>query len=228
MAQELHTPFCSATDVIDTLKFRHACKVMDANKKIPDEIFHTILEAAHLSPSSFGYEPWKFLVVQSPELREKLKPLTWGAQNTLPTASHFVLILARTAKTMRYDSDYIQHMMRDVHHLSEEHIEKRTQFYRTFQESDFKLLESDRAIFDWACKQTYIALANMMTTAAALGVDSCPIEGFKQDEVNQLLKSDFGVDTDTFQISVMCAFGYRINPQPQKTRQPLEEIVDWL
>lgn len=218
---------CTDTQALDVMHFRHACKVMDENKKIPEDTFHTILEAGRLSPSSFGYEPWKFLVVQSSALREKLLPVTWGAQNTLRTASHFVLILARTAKSMRYYSDYIQRMMRDIHHLPEEHIQKREQFYRIFQEEDFHLLESERAMFDWASKQTYIALANMMTIAASLGVDSCPVEGFKMDAVNELLASDFGIDTSEFRISVMCAFGYRVNEPKPKTRQPMEDIVAW-
>lgn len=215
------------THILNAFQFRHACKVMDANRTIPAALFQTILEAARLSPSSFGFEPWKFLVVQDKALREKLQPLTWGAQNTLPTASHFVIALARTGKSMRYDSDYIQHMMQDIHHLPDEVIEKRRGFYQQFQTADFNLLESDRAMFDWACKQTYIALANMMTTAAFLEVDSCPIEGFKQQETNALLASDFGVDTSEFQIAYMLALGYRVNPQSEKTRQPMDEITQW-
>ncbi|MBN2866863.1 MAG: NAD(P)H-dependent oxidoreductase [Thiotrichales bacterium] len=215
------------TQPLKAFDFRHACKVMDANQKIPAATFNTILEAGRLSPSSFGYEPWRFLVVQNTELREKLKAQTWGAQNTLPQSSHFVMILARTAKSMRYDSDYIQYMMQDIHHLSPEHIEKRKGFYETFQRSDFNLLDDERAMWDWASKQTYIALANMMTVAAQLEVDSCPVEGFKQAEVNALLASDFGIDTTEFQVSVMVAFGYRVNPQNPKTRQPMADICEW-
>lgn len=207
--------------------FRHACKIMDAERKIPAEEFDTILEAARLSPSSFGYEPWRFLVVQNPELRTKLKPLTWGAQNTLPTASHFVIALTRTAQGMRYDAEHVQHMMHDIHHLSEEHIQKRKAVYEHFQKSDFNLLENDRYLLDWASKQTYIALANMMTVAAQMGIDTCPIEGFKAQEVNSLLASDFGVDTQQFQIAYMLAFGYRVNPQNPKTRQPQADIFQW-
>lgn len=216
------------SQIMEAFEFRHACKVMDPNKKIPDETFDTILEAARLSPSSFGFEPWQFLVIQNRDLREKLKPLTWGAQNTLPTASHFIVALARTGKSMRYDRDYIQHMMADVHHLPEEAIAKRRSFYQTFQESDFNLLESDRAIFDWATKQTYIALGNMMTAAAFMQIDSCPIEGFKRAEVNALLASDFGIDTSEYQIAYMLALGYRVNDQLPKTRQSKEDIVQWL
>ena len=75
--------------IIDAYYFRHACKTFDADKTISDQDFATILETGRLSPSSFGYEPWRFLVVQDRALRDKLKPAVWGAQGTLPTASHF-------------------------------------------------------------------------------------------------------------------------------------------
>ena len=213
--------------IIEAFHFRHACKVFDAQKKINDDDFMTILETGRLSPSSFGFEPWKFLVVQNSELREKLKPVTWGAQGTLPTASHFVVILARKQKSMRYDSDYITHMMYDVHKIPEEQAEQRRNFYQVFQEKDFKLFESERAMFDWAGKQTYIALGNMMTAAAMLGIDSCPIEGFKADEVEKLMAEEFGVNTEEFGVAVMVAFGYRVNEQPEKTRQSMEDISQW-
>jgi len=213
--------------IIDAFHFRHACKVFDERKQIPDEDFQTILETGRLSPSSFGFEPWKFLVVQNMEMREKLKAATWGAQGTLPTASHFVVILARKQPTLLAESDYITHMMYDIHHIPKEQAEMRRGFYKTFQEEDFNLLESERATFDWAGKQTYIALGNMMTTAAMLGIDSCPIEGFKAQEVEQIMAEAFGVDTETFGVAVMVAFGYRVELQKPKTRQPMEDIVTW-
>ncbi len=212
---------------LEMMNFRHACKVFDETKKISDEDFQYILEAARLSPSSFGYEPWHFLVVQDMGLREKLKEHAWGAQGTLPTASHFVVALARTGKTTRYDSDYIEHMMADIHHLPEDVRTKRRSYYQAFQEKDFHLLESERAMFDWACKQTYIALANMMNAAAYIKIDSCPVEGFVADDLNKLLSDEFNIDTSVFQAAYMVAFGYRKDPQKEKNRQPLEDIVSW-
>ena len=99
---------------LEAMKFRHATKEFDSTKKISDEDFDTVLEYGILSPSSFGFEPWKFLVVQNENLRTKLKEFSWGAQGTLPTASHFMIILARKEKGMKYDSTYIKHMMNDV------------------------------------------------------------------------------------------------------------------
>jgi len=214
-------------EILKAYNFRHACKIFDAEKKISDEDFETILEVARLSPSSFGFEPWKFLLVQSMELREKLLPVTWGAQNTLPTASHYMIILARKQQSMKFDSTYISHMMYDVHHIPQEMAEMRRGFYKTFQEDDFKLLESERATFDWACRQSYIALGNMMSTAAMLGIDSCPIEGFKAQELEQLMAEEFGIDTEEFGVAVMVAFGYRVDEQKPKTRQSLEQITQW-
>ena len=211
----------------EMMKFRHACKVFDDNKKIPDEDFQYILEAARLSPSSFGFEPWHFLIVQDPILREKLKVHTWGAQGTLPTASHFVITLARTAKTMRFDSDYIEYMMAQVHHIPEEGRIKRKAFYKEFQEKDFNLIHSDKTMLDWAVKQTYIALANMMNAAAFINIDSCPIEGFKEEPVNRLLAEEFNIDTSLYKVAYMVAFGYRKDPQNEKTRQKLKDITSW-
>lgn len=211
---------------LEAMKFRHACKEFDKTKKISDEDFHTILEAGRLSPSSFGFEPWKFLVIENEELKEKLKVFTWGAQGTLPTASHFVIILAR--KNMRYDSKYIEHMMKDIKKMPEEAQQAYTKFYGDFQTKDFKLLENERTLFDWACKQTYIAMANMLTGAAYLGIDSCPIEGFDVDAAENFLKSDLGIDTKEFGISVMLAFGYRkAAPKRGMMRQELNDIVKY-
>ncbi|MCK5697307.1 MAG: nitroreductase family protein, partial [Gammaproteobacteria bacterium] len=130
---------------IKMMQFRHACKVFDDTKKISDDDFLYILESARLSPSSFGFEPWHFLVIQKSVLREKLKALTWGAQGTLPTASHFIVTLVRTGKSMRFDRDYIESIMKNTHNIPEEARSKRKEFYQEFQQNDFKLLNNEQA-----------------------------------------------------------------------------------
>lgn len=213
---------------IDAMKFRFANKEFECEKKISDEDFKTILDMGRLSPSSFGFEPWKFVVVQNPTLRSKLQAFTWGAQGQLPTASHFVLILARKASQMRHDSEYITHILKDIKGLPEDVQELYKDFFANFQKNDFKLLGNDRALFDWSCKQTYIALSNMLTGAAFMGIDSCAIEGFDIDKTNEFLKNDLNIDTQEFGISVMAAFGYRKNePSREKSRQDLDDIMVW-
>ena len=213
--------------IIEAFQFRHACKEFDVRRKITDEDFEFILETARLSPSSFGFEPWHFVVVQNPEKRALLKEVAWGAPLKLETASHFVLGLTRKPILMRYDSDYIRWFMREIQQLPEEVIKGRRAFFKTFQLSDFDL-NLERTLFDWASKQCYIALGNMMTSAAMIGIDSCPIEGFKQKETEQLLKEQFDVDTERFGLSYMLALGYRANKAQVKTRRSLDEIVSRL
>ena len=100
--------------------------------------------------------------------------------------------------------------------------------YKQFQTHDIKVLETDRTLFDWTSKQTYIPLANMMTGAALIGIDSCPIEGFNYDEVNRIL-----VDAEIFEpqewgVSVMVTFGYRAKEIKAKYRKPIEDVVKWV
>ncbi len=214
-------------EIIEAFNFRHACKKFDSEKKISAQDFNFILETGRLSPSSFGFEPWNFLVVQNIQLREKLRGLTWGGQGQIPTASHLLVVLARKSYFMKYDSQYIQSFMKDVQNLPENIIEMKRNVYQKFLENDFKLLDNERAVFDWACKQTYIPLTNMMTAAAMIGIDSCPMEGFEADKINELLAGDFDIDTEKFGVSCMVAFGYRDTEPPAKTRQPLENIIIW-
>ena len=213
--------------IIEAFNSRHACKEFNPEKKISDQDFAFILEAGRLSPSSFGFEPWKFLVTQNQDLREKLKEHTWGGKKQIPTASHLLVILARKSYFMKYDSQYMKEFMKNVKQLSDEAIRTKTGYIENFQKNDFKLLESERAIFDWACRQTYISLGNMMTAAALIGIDSCPMEGFNIEKINVVLEKNFDIDVAKFGISCMVAFGYRNAEPGQKTRQSIDDIVTW-
>ncbi|MGY6648054.1 NAD(P)H-dependent oxidoreductase [Wenyingzhuangia sp. IMCC45574] len=220
-------PNIEKKDIIEAFEYRHATKEFDATKKLSKEDINFILQTANLSPSSFGFEPWHFIVVQDQELRELLKPVAWGAPVKLDTASHFILGLSMKAPLTKWDSDYIMHMMKDVKQLPQDVIEIYNKFYREFQERDFKL-DSDEKLFDWASKQTYIALGNMMTAAALNGIDSCPIEGFHKEKTEALLAEKFGVDTEKYGMSYMVAFGHRkAAPEFPKSRRNIEDIVTW-
>ncbi|TCI93715.1 NAD(P)H-dependent oxidoreductase [Tenacibaculum sp. M341] len=223
----MKTPNIPQEEIINAFKYRHATKEFDATKKLSDSDINFILKIANLSPSSFGFEPWHFIVVQDKELRELLKPVAWGAPLKLDTASHFILGLSMKAPMTKWDTDYIDHMMKEVKQLPEDVVEMYSKFYREFQERDFNL-DTDKKLFDWASKQTYIALGNMMTAAALSGIDSCPIEGFHQEKVEALLQEKFDVDTTKYGLSFMVAFGYRkAEPAHPKTRRNIEDIVTW-
>ena len=211
-------------ELLETYYFRHAAKEFDPNKKISEEDFQFILETGRLSPSSGGNEPWKFLVVQSPEFREELAPLAYGAVKQLPTSSHFVLILAR--KDLTYDNPYLIKQQTEVLGMPVDLFNTMRAGYDQFY-SDLHL-DTDRALLDWASKSTYIALGNMMTAAAHIGIDSCPIEGFRLDAVNDLLQKKGLLGDDEFSLSVMVAFGYRVREGRPKRRSPIEELAQFV
>ena len=223
----MNTPNIARETILNAFQFRHATKEFDTTKTISNEDIDFILKTANLSPSSFGFEPWHFIVVQDKDLRELLKPVAWGAPLKLDTASHFVLGLSMKASMVKHDADYIMHMMKDVKQFPAEVIDIYSKFYREFQERDFDL-DTDKKLFDWSSKQTYIALGNMMTSAALVGIDSCPIEGFHQEKAETLLQEKFGVDTTKYGLSFMVAFGYRkAAPEFAKSRRNFEDVVSW-
>lgn len=215
--------------LLEVLKKRFACKSFDPSKRVSDEDFHMILEAARLSPSSFGMEPWKFLVIENPELKKELAEISVGGRASLTGANRFVIILARKRTDLLADSDYVTHMLTDIHHLPPQAETIRRDYYRKFQTCDSKVAATDESLFAWTCRQTYIAMESMLLMAAALGIDSCPIEGFEWEEVNQLLIEKKLFDPAHFGVAYMAGFGYaKDGPKHQKTRQPLSDIVEYV
>lgn len=202
---------------------RHPC--LRPRQKISDSDFEAILQAGRLSPSSVGSEPWQFLVVQNRELRAQLKPVSWGMATQVDDASHLVVILAK--KNARYDSPFFDDIIARRGFTGQAAEAARAK-YAHFQIHDADILASERSVFDWACKQTYIAMANMMTAAAALGIDSCPIEGFDYAEVNRILSGAGCFDAQEWGVSVMLTFGYRAADIKPKSRKPMEEVVRWI
>lgn len=213
-------------EILNAYHFRHATKVFDDSRKITAEDFEFILETGRLSPSSIGFEPWKFLIVQKPELRQRLSEVSSGAQKQLATASHFVVILARTDAS--YNSPYAEYMLKEIKGMPDDVFELTSAAYENFQNNQ-RLLENPKTLFDWASKQTYIALGNMMTSAALIGIDSCPIEGFSYQDVHRILEEEGLLEDGAWDISMMAAFGYRIEePKREKSRQSLDKITQWI
>jgi nitroreductase len=215
-------------DILKAAKWRSAIKQFDPDKKISDENFEFLLEMARFSPSSFGLEQWNLIVVQSksPPLYDQLKlAVEWGAELQFDTASHFVIF---TSRNVEPESDYFAHMKRDIQKLSEEDLRISIGYLEEFQ-NDLLDLTDTRKRHDWAGKQAYIAMANMMLAAAEIGIDSCPIEGFDMADVEKILNENNIIDLNVDRVAAMCAFGYRAGRPPHaKTRRPMDEIVRWV
>ena len=203
---------------VEALAFRHACKIFDETKKINDEELTYILEAGRKAPSSFGMEPWKFLVITNKELKEKLKPVCWN-QPQITTCSHLVVILAAIDAVKPEFGEVERKFKR------REMPQEKVDFYINLYASHLaNTLSSDENIYSWTAKQTGIAMGNMMTAAAIKGVDSCAIEGFEKEKVEEIL----GLDLTKYRLSVIIAFGYRINEQSSQLIEPLENVVEFI
>lgn len=222
---ELRTDTARGEALIEALRTRFACKRYDPNGHISDSDFNTILEAARLSPSSFGFEPWKLLVIEDRGLLGDVLACSWGAKRN---ADRTVIILAR--RGVDAQSDWVHHIARDVQGLSKDDETARLQAFAGFQQDDLDVLENDRTLFDWAGKQTYIALANMLTAAALLGVDATPVEGYNAQALNALLIRRGLIDPAEWGVSVLAQFGVH-DPSHRpvhKTRRPFAEVVEYV
>lgn len=196
--------------------FRHACKIFDTAKKIDSRDFEFILETARLTPTSFGMEGVRIMVITNDELKKKIKPLCWN-QNQIDTCSHLVVFKTRT-KDLQPGSQWVKDKFaqRD---LPQEVLEKYLELYANFHKS-----LKCKDIYEWGTRQAYSMFSSMITSAAVLEIDSCPIEGFEKENLENLLE----IDTNEEEISLVCTFGYRVNPQPQKFRLSLDEMCEFI
>lgn len=204
------------SEFLKAMAFRHACKRFDTSKTIPEDQFESMLEVARISPSSFGMEPWRLIVVRNPNLRKALKPSCWN-QDQITEASELV-IFTTDNDAVRSGTPYVRKMF-ERRGLSEEAVDTYMGVYENYLEP---LEEDELLLQNWTAKQCYIACANMMTYAATLGIDSCPIEGFDREEVEAILDLP-----EERSVALICAFGYRINPQGEHMRLPLSQIVEY-
>ena len=212
--------------ILEILNFRHACKEFDSSKKISDSDFEIILKGGQLSPSSMGIEPWKFLVIQNESLREELATVSWGGKKQIPSCSHLVILLSRMPKELKHDSSYIHHLLTEVKQMPQEAVENFKGVVKMIEDTRFQ--NNEKALLNYSCLQTYIAAANMMTVSAMQQIDSCAMGGYDQKAVEEILIKHNLLNKDEFYLTLMIAFGYRINEPTPKTRQSLNDLGVWV
>lgn len=184
--------------LLDTLRHRYATKKFDATRRISPEAWTALEESLVLAPSSFGLQPWKFLVIESPEIRRQLREESWN-QPQVTDASHFVVFTARTDLTGDDITAHIERMA-EVQNSS---VEALTPMQGMI--SGFAGNMTAEMRYAWNVRQVYIALGQFMTSAAALGLDSCPMEGISAAAYDRVL----GLEGSGFATAVACAVGYR-------------------
>ncbi len=186
----------TTSELITALNRRYATKVFDPAKKIPADTWAALEESLVLTPSSFGLQPWKFLIVQDQELREKLVPHTW-MQRQVADCSHLVVMTVKKSLDIG-DVDAFVTRMAEVRGGTADSLAGFRKMIAGIQSQGYMSK-------DWAKMQAYIALGQFMTACALLGIDTCPMEGFVPEKYDEILSLEArGLTT-----AVLCPAGYR-------------------
>jgi nitroreductase len=206
--------------LLASLRARYACKQFDPSRRIADADWRALEQALLLAPSSFGLQPWRFVVVQDPALRERLLPASWG-QRPVVDASHFVVFAARRGLSMD-DADRHLRRIAEVRGVTLESLAWYRQRLQPFVVPGKPVAEVDA----WCARQTYLALGVFLASAALLGLDACPMEGLEPERYDEIL------DLPARGFGTLCAAaaGYRAATDAYqhaaKVRFDVEDVIE--
>jgi nitroreductase len=212
--------FASSDTLLNALQWRYATKAFDANRQIDAPTWASLEQALVLTASSYGLQPWKFLVITDASIRRELRPHSWN-QSQITDCSHLVVLLKKRTITAS-DADRLIEAIAQARGIETSVLAG----YRQMIQVD--LIDGPRSqiIGQWAANQVYIALGNLLSSAALLGVDTCAIEGFSPRDYDRILD----LESDDYQSCVVCACGYRSSDDNYanlaKVRYPASDLIE--
>jgi nitroreductase len=206
----------------EAFNWRYATKRFDPSKKIPSADWKVLEGALQMAPSSFGLQPWRFIVITNPELRAKLQPHSWN-QPQITEASHLIVLAAKTSVDTPYIDSFLNQLCAE-RGVPAENLAGYRQLIIDFTSSLTKV----DGIEAWATHQLYIALGSLLLTAALLKVDACPLEGIDPNQYNAILN----LPAQGYSAKVACALGYRSGSDAaaasKKIRFPTSQIFSYI
>lgn len=203
-------------DLLQQLNWRYATKVYDPTKKLTDEQVATVKTVLQLSPSSFGLQPYKFVQVKNPELRAKLREVSWGQPQVTDASELFVLCRIDQIDTA-YAEKFIE-MTAKTQGGDVANYDGLKGMIMGFVEA-----QTPESFAPWAEKQVYLALGNLLTSCAVMGIDASPMEGFDKAKYDEILD----LPAKGLHSTVVCAVGMRGDDKyagAKKVRYPQEEL----
>lgn len=207
-------------ELLTQLRWRYATKRFDAQKTIPADTWSALEQALLLAPSSFGLQPWKFVVVTTPAVKQQLRAASWG-QSQVSDASHYVVFAGLRTTTVE-DVDRFLQCQSQVRGTPLESMAGYRKVLVDFLAKGW----ASKDLAAWNARQGYIALGQFMTAAAMLGVDTCPMEGIDMAAYDRIL----GLDGSRYTTLCGCAAGYRASDDKYasaaKVRFPLGEVIE--
>ncbi len=207
--------------ILDALRWRYATKSFDPTKKLSEEQVALIVESLRLTPSSFGLQTWKFLVVTDQSTKESLQKVSWNQPQVSTCSHHF--ILCRPATYSPEDAIEFLDLAAETQKVPRESFAGYEEMIGGF----LGAMDGD-ARAKWMEKQVYIALGQLMTVCAAEQIDACPMEGFDATQYSEIL----GLEAKGLVPVVCCAIGFRAADDHaaarEKVRFATEKVVEFL
>jgi nitroreductase len=208
-------------NIIDDLNWRYAVKQYDPTRKLSNEQFATIKESLRLTPTSYGLQPLKFLVIETPELREQIRTIAYS-QNQVVDASH-LLILCTRKEINEAEIDLHVERVASIRNTPEE----RKLNFSSFLKKSILAIPTEFHE-PWNEKQAYIALGQLLHTCASLRVDATPMEGFNSKQLDKLLN----LEEQGLKSVLLCPIGYRSSEDSyqnlKKVRKSEEDLFETL
>jgi len=204
--------------LLASLEWRYATKAFDT-RKLPDATWAALEESLRLTPSSYGLQPWKFFIISDSAVRAQLRPVSWN-QTQVTDASHLVVFARRTEITEADVNDFFHQM------VSERGADAaKLEPYRQMMLGGVVNGKDATGQKEWAARQVYIALGQLMGAAAALAIDTCPLEGIDPVAYDGIL----GLKGSGYEVVVACAVGYRSTEDKyagmKKIRYPASRVI---
>ena len=208
-------------DIIESLNWRYATKDFDSTKKVSQKDIETIVESLRLTPSSFGLQPWKFIVITNEQVKQSLLPHSWG-QKQVTDCSHHIVLCAPT----QFTDKNVDAFIKDIAKTRGQSQEELAGYEKVMK--DFLSYKKPEEIQAWMQAQVYIALGGLMTTCAMMKIDACPMEGIVKAEYDKVL----GLQEKGLTSVVACPIGYRSEndkyASAPKVRFETSEVIEFI
>lgn len=202
---------------IDKLYYRYATKKFDTSKKLDKSQLEDVKKAIQLTASSYGLQPYEVFIISDEDLKKKLKDASYG-QPQITDSSQLLVFCANT----KIDESYLDNFIENISETRGTPVEDLKGMRDAIAGSVLQFDESTKT--QWAQKQAYIALGNLLSAVAHFGFDACPMEGFDNDKYDEIL----GLKEKNLKATVIATIGYRSEEDDlqdaKKVRKPQQEL----
>jgi nitroreductase len=208
-------------EILEKLQWRYAVKKFDPSKKISEADWFILEESLRLAPSSYGLQPWKFIVVQDPKIRAALTPVSWN-QTQVEDCSHYVVLATLT----KIEVAYVEKVVAKIAQVRELDVAS-LENYKNLMVSDLVNGPRSAIVQWWSQRQSYIAMGMLMETAALLDIDACPLEGIEPAAYDRILQ----LEGSGYAAVAAVALGYRSLEDKyqllKKVRFDCDDVIVW-